>query len=424
MNNNNFSNNNNNMNNNFNNNNMNNNNFNNNNMNNNFNNNNMNSNNFNNNNMNDNFNNNNINNNNNNMSAASLADAAVYAGLDPYIAVGEVEPIVKLLCRPDPQQDVMGELLALEASGTDLSERTSVSGDRPIHLLLEFAQHHPPKVALAALKLFLAFSDANDPRTDGATSLHICLVINPENAWFLAQPLVAAGADMNVQWARPPPNWIEVIDDRTSRSYWYNEATGESSWEMPEGVEATIPSAVAAKLAADPPLGLRDVSTGGDEGYGGPNVNNQLGFPEGIAVDSLLDDMLGAICAPQSWVPDNMFDACMSCDKNFGFLTRRHHCRHCGRLVCKQCQREMQGMTVWASSDPDAAGTDQAGRYSIAPGDGGGGGSSNGVRRSSVGNRYGDDSIADTIKVCRQCAACHYRANLRLNNAAPRRGGY
>ena len=50
------------------------------------------------------------------------------------------------------------------------------------------------------MKLFLAFSDANDIRTDGASPLHICLVINPENAWFLAQPLVAAGADMNCQW--------------------------------------------------------------------------------------------------------------------------------------------------------------------------------------------------------------------------------
>mmetsp|Transcript_29671 Transcript_29671/g.38255 ORF Transcript_29671/g.38255 Transcript_29671/m.38255 type:complete len:966 (+) Transcript_29671:115-3012(+) len=348
--------------------------------------------------------------------------------LDPFL---NVEPIVKLLCRPTLEQDVMGELLALENGGVDLAERTSVAGDRPLHLLLQFAQHHQPKTALAALKLFLAFSDANDPRTDGATALHICLVINPEHAWFLAQPLVAAGADMNYQWSRPPPNWTEVIDDTTSRSYWYNEVTGESSWELPEGVEATIPSAVAAQLAADPPMGLVDVGGGGGVGevggvtvYGGGGAQH-TGFPEGIAIDSLLDDMLGSICAPQSWVPDNMFDACMSCDKPFGFLTRRHHCRHCGRLVCKQCQREMQGMTAWASSDPDA-GTDQAGRFSVVdPNQGGGGGGRNSIggmlgRRTSVGNRY-DDSIADTIKVCRQCAAAHYRATMKNTNAAPRR---
>jgi hypothetical protein len=300
-------------------------------------------------------------------------------------------------------------------------------------LLIEFAQHHPPKVALAALKLFLAFSDANDVRTDGATPLHICLVLNPENAWFLAQPLVAAGADMNFQWHRPPPNWTEVIDDTTSRSYWYNESTGESSWELPSGVEPVIPSAVAAQLAADPPLGLVDPAGGGTmvgevngvTVYGGNTsggTGGNSGFPEGLAIDSLLDDMLQSICAPQSWVPDHLFDNCMSCDKPFSFLTRRHHCRHCGRLVCKQCQREMQGMTAWAVDSPGGGDGDEGGgRFSIAPGGGGGGGGRSSVsgggflnRRQSQGNRSGyDDSIADIIKVCRQCAAAHYRATLR-----------
>ena len=57
---------------------------------------------------------------------------------------------------------------------------------------------------------------------------------------------------------------------------------------------------------------------------------------------------LQSICAPQSWIPDAFADNCMSCDKQFGFLTRRHHCRHCGRLICKPCQREMTGMTEWS----------------------------------------------------------------------------
>ena len=56
-------------------------------------------------------------------------------------------------------------------------------------------------MALAALKLFLAFADANEPRSsDGAAPLHLCLAVNPEHAWFLAQPLVAAGADVNRPW--------------------------------------------------------------------------------------------------------------------------------------------------------------------------------------------------------------------------------
>lgn len=37
------------------------------------------------------------------------------------------------------------------------------------------------------------------------------------------------------------------------------------------------------------------------------------------------------------WLHDNMATHCMICSKNFTVVTRRHHCRKCGRLVCGQC---------------------------------------------------------------------------------------
>lgn len=81
-----------------------------------------------------------------------------------------------------------------------------------------------------------------------------------------------------------------MIDDSTSRTYWYNEVTGESRWEMPMLPTPTVPSALAAALAADPPLSLRDVSSGASFGDG------QLvpigGGLDGMAIDSLLNDML------------------------------------------------------------------------------------------------------------------------------------
>lgn len=51
----------------------------------------------------------------------------------------------------------------------------------------------------------------------------------------------------------------QVIDENTSRTYWYHEHTGESRWDMPQAPNATIPSVLARALTADPPLGLRDV---------------------------------------------------------------------------------------------------------------------------------------------------------------------
>mmetsp|Transcript_24332 Transcript_24332/g.34889 ORF Transcript_24332/g.34889 Transcript_24332/m.34889 type:complete len:283 (-) Transcript_24332:132-980(-) len=37
------------------------------------------------------------------------------------------------------------------------------------------------------------------------------------------------------------------------------------------------------------------------------------------------------------WVPDTSTAFCMVCRKDFSLLVRRHHCRKCGRVVCKEC---------------------------------------------------------------------------------------
>ncbi|KAF0690632.1 hypothetical protein As57867_017919, partial [Aphanomyces stellatus] len=38
------------------------------------------------------------------------------------------------------------------------------------------------------------------------------------------------------------------------------------------------------------------------------------------------------------WVPDDFSDDCMDCAKTFGFpQPRRHHCRVCGKLFCRDC---------------------------------------------------------------------------------------
>jgi len=31
---------------------------------------------------------------------------------------------------------------------------------------------------------------------------------------------------------------------------------------------------------------------------------------------------------------------CVGCNKGFGLLSRRHHCRNCGKCVCDECSRE------------------------------------------------------------------------------------
>ncbi|XP_048218629.1 zinc finger FYVE domain-containing protein 21 isoform X2 [Perognathus longimembris pacificus] len=37
------------------------------------------------------------------------------------------------------------------------------------------------------------------------------------------------------------------------------------------------------------------------------------------------------------WVPDKECPRCMQCDTKFDFLTRKHHCRRCGKCFCDRC---------------------------------------------------------------------------------------
>ena len=52
------------------------------------------------------------------------------------------------------------------------------------------------------------------------------------------------------------------------------------------------------------------------------------------------------------WVEDDEQQVCVLCDAEFGVMTRQHHCRYCGWLVCSACSPEEQSLGVdrWVSS--------------------------------------------------------------------------
>ncbi|KAJ9465444.1 Lateral signaling target protein 2 [Diplonema papillatum] len=47
------------------------------------------------------------------------------------------------------------------------------------------------------------------------------------------------------------------------------------------------------------------------------------------------------------WMPDHETNVCMQCNQAFSLTLRRHHCRVCGDVVCKRCLRTSRVTAEW-----------------------------------------------------------------------------
>jgi myosin I len=70
-----------------------------------------------------------------------------------------------------------------------------------------------------------------------------------------------------------------------------------------------------------------------------------------ISVSKYADDFLAIHCKvedvkqqPSEWVPDKQAPQCALCGLKFSLFKRRHHCRHCGRVICTKCSMKNQAM--------------------------------------------------------------------------------
>lgn len=57
---------------------------------------------------------------------------------------------------------------------------------------------------------------------------------------------------------------------------------------------------------------------------------------------------------PSSWVPDKEASSCMICTTKFTVLFRRHHCRRCGKCICKTCAPKNNSRPIieWGFREP------------------------------------------------------------------------
>ncbi|KAL2098637.1 hypothetical protein ACEWY4_005117 [Coilia grayii] len=52
------------------------------------------------------------------------------------------------------------------------------------------------------------------------------------------------------------------------------------------------------------------------------------------------------------WVPDKECSRCMQCEAKFDFITRKHHCRRCGRCFCDKCCSQKVALPRMCFVDP------------------------------------------------------------------------
>ncbi|KAM6202097.1 zinc finger FYVE domain-containing protein 21 isoform 2-T2 [Rhynchocyon petersi] len=52
------------------------------------------------------------------------------------------------------------------------------------------------------------------------------------------------------------------------------------------------------------------------------------------------------------WVPDKECPRCMQCDTKFDFITRKHHCRRCGKCFCDRCCSQKVALPRMCFVDP------------------------------------------------------------------------
>mmetsp|Transcript_4836 Transcript_4836/g.14630 ORF Transcript_4836/g.14630 Transcript_4836/m.14630 type:complete len:459 (+) Transcript_4836:107-1483(+) len=62
--------------------------------------------------------------------------------------------------------------------------------------------------------------------------------------------------------------------------------------------------------------------------------------------------ILRAIVTPPPWLPDHLASSCQVCSLVFTSSNRRHHCRHCGRIVCGGCSGHRLSLEKFGVAKP------------------------------------------------------------------------
>lgn len=79
------------------------------------------------------------------------------------------------------------------------------------------------------------------------------------------------------------------------------------------------------------------------------NKNGTNIFNANVASKSLLYRLLEYLPLEPQWTN---YDSCLECKTKFSTVTRKHHCRHCGRILCAKCSSQKIAITKFNSTEP------------------------------------------------------------------------
>ncbi|KAJ6217733.1 hypothetical protein RDWZM_008890 [Blomia tropicalis] len=55
---------------------------------------------------------------------------------------------------------------------------------------------------------------------------------------------------------------------------------------------------------------------------------------------------------PPTWIPDELVSTCSLCGQVFNLIRRRHHCRRCGNIFCRQCSNHFVSLKCFGYAKP------------------------------------------------------------------------
>ncbi|ETW08612.1 hypothetical protein H310_01154 [Aphanomyces invadans] len=168
------------------------------------------------------------------------------------------------------------------------------------------------------------------------TALHLAAMAPPTRVEKILQVLLENGADPNrTNWfgytplhlfcahQEGPPSVVAMFIEHGTNIQ-VQSLDGSTPLHLSVGKASEAVSVALVRAGA--PVHVQDVA-------GRSVVNLAETTSQGIMVVPLLLN----VNTPPPWVADDSVLECLNCGESFGMATRKHHCRHCGRIVCGKC---------------------------------------------------------------------------------------